>query len=1763
MRRASSAPVARRPTAAALRLGCALALAVTSAAGRASAQGGTPTAPPPTTPAAPGVTPTTAAAAAATPTRDTALIPELNAARAADAEIRVALFDLLGDRPEAALNRLRAVVAEPGSVGARGTWRGEQDRRFLIAECFYRLGMDDSMRVAAEAVLAGPGAARFGAVLRSQLLFSAYRSGDLARATAITRDASRDDRSALSALLTGLVAYQGGDTAGARTSFATARQLAGSGPYADYARYMGALTVARTDSAAPSTALLAVDAALASATGETTNELRLADAQLSAQAAQYDRAVASASAVDASSASDAAARSTRAWALSRGAHPDQAAAAFGELADRYPQLPSREENRLMAAQAILAQNRSAQAEGTFLAAGDSAGTEAQRISQWSANPHAAARALVNARAADALLMPDVVLGKTLAFPDSAGAGADAIRAVVTDGQAGVAGPPQFVPGSLVSVAALTTRIDSAAQTAPDGGLSLADRDVLRRAVFTREPATPAGAGARSEVARAAHALHDADVSVSLAEAVLDAEHDNVALQLLLLRRARQVIDQAGDSLTPMFGRVSHAEDSLARVTQRVDESLVRLHRLFNPQFHDMRELAADNVRQIDSVRRSLRDAGSPTDLAILDREQATAGEYAQLEATIEQGIDKAIANHPAFALRDSVRLRGERTRELIVQTQRAVATGQAAVDEQMARVARGEASPRTALRNTLTTASAGRDQSATQLTGVVEHDLTMRGTELVTAARLDEEAAAFGGVGAAFFRQIAAVGDSGAGTTRLPADSVIAQLDRVIQRYPNSPARAGALYELGELLVRRADERYAATQRTTAGDSGRAARGDVSSHPDYAAAIARYQELIQRYPTFPQIDGVEYTLGTLYSSDERYADAAAMFEKVSAIEGSPLRAEAMFRLGDARFELASAARGTERQTLFAKAGTAYEEAVATAPPTGDIYFLSLYKLGWSYYNQATQQNQDGYRKAVDVFGKLVDAYDKLPPDRQARLGLRDETMDYMAVSFTQIGGAEAANHFFAGRTDTAYKVQVLRRVAARLRDQGDFVRAVQAYQELLVEAPNDSTALSVQREVVDIYQNRTLEPEKAQGARLALVDKFASGFAWSAANPSLAKEAAAAREDALRQSAQYELASAQGSGPHDRSARTARAPRAPRPAQGAGAAASGVGATAAPPVLGAPTPTQRLHYAEAARLYGKYMADYGTTDSARAVDTYYAEALFGAGDYVHAGAEYVRAAYAYPGDTSKVAGAAEQQAAQNAIVAYDSALNANKSDRTVQDSLFSAVNQYADHYPHTEVAKRALIEEGRRASEAGRWDVMVSAFRQYSAQYPGDAYTPTASKLVGDALYKQGKYADAQAQWDTAYTLAERAGRHTLADSLKRVQASAASVYADSLVKAGQYQQAAEEVYVAYADENPTNEKAPDALRDAIETYMLADSVARGKGDASASKDARTHAAALSNRLITQYPAYKYHLQYETLYADLLAGLGRGDESIVALRKLIADNPTWPGRSNAEIRVAVRLDSLGKKQEAAAAYEQFAADNPRDKRGIDAQYNAAVTYLEAGDTATAAKAYGTFARRYPADPRAAQARSFRVALLKQAGDSASVSADLAVLCTANPPADLKADCAARAGRAAFSAGVSQFQRYRPVQLVIGSRAQLTAAGVKRASTTKQQLLAALTKDFTRSIQAGDPEYLAASTYYIGLAQWEYGNFLKDVQLPKSLSDEERTAAAAGAAKQADAYYGQAQKTWQALVEKASQEKIANKWVDMARDGVNGNVPNDL
>ena len=954
-----------------------------------------------------------------------------------------------------------------------------------------------------------------------------------------------------------------------------------------------------------------------------------------------------------------------------------------------------------------------------------------------------------------------------------------------------------------------------------------------------------------------------------------------------------------------------------------------------------------------------------------------------------------------------------------------------------------------------------------------------------------------------------------------PADSArdeaIAKLESFLSRYPASELRPNALFQLSELLVRKADEDFAETQRAAGGDT--TGRADAPIRPNYAPAIARLEEVVRRYPNFSKVDAAAYTLGTAYFSTQRYADAARMFELVTQDDSSRFRPEAYFRLGDAQFELAAQQRGAARRQTFARAAEAYEQATQTAPPNGDIYFLALYKLGWAYYNQATATNQEEYRKAVETFGRLVASYDDLSSEQQARLGLQAEAIEYMAIAFTQIGGAEAADLYFSARQQASrYRLPVMRRVAQSLRDQGDFARAVDAYRAVITESPTDSAALGIQREIIDIYQNRVLDPERAQEARLHLVENFGPSSEWARANPGAVAEANKAREEALRQSAQYRLSQAQQRNNRDR-------------------------------------------YAEAAQLYGRYMQEFAQADSAQQVALLYGEALFGQGNYAEAGVQYSRAAYGYP-QRDTIA----QRAGQNAIVAFDSALVRNKNDRAAQDSMFTAVDRYVEAFPQTDLAKRALIQKGKRASESQRWDVMAQTFQTYARLYPNDPYTPTAQKLVGDAMYRGGQYAEAQTQWEAAQSVASGAGRRALADSIARIRAGAAATFADTLVKQGEYRRAAEEIYVAFAEKNPNSDRAPEALRNAIEVYMLADSTARARNDEAASRQARERAIELSQRLITQYPTYRYRLQYQALRGRLLAEVGRREEAVEALRGLIRDNPRWEGRADAMVRLAVALDSLDRKAEAAQAYEEFSRAYPRDPRAADAQINAAVTFAQAGDTASAARAYGAFATRFPRDQRAAAARQTRLEMLRSAGDTAAASRELAAMC-ARPTAEIRGQCAARVAENYFRRGVALWPRYRSLRLVITSRAQLTAAGVQRAQRQKQAVLREMSTHFTNAIKTGNARWLAASTYHVGLAQWEYGNFLRNVQLPENLAAEERQAAEQGAAQQAEQFFTAARQTWQSLVEKAEQERgefeaEGRDWVERAREALRGNVPSD-
>jgi hypothetical protein len=688
---------------------------------------------------------------------DTTVIPILDRGRAIDAELRVALFDLMTDRPVTALSHLRRLDPSGADSAAGAAWRQPAERQFLIAECYYRLAMDDSLRTEAELVLNGPGAARFGPVLRPQLLLAAYRQGDYARVVELSRafDAAGKYGGATTgeggapALFAGLAAYRLGDVGLAQLSFDAARRDGAGGPYATYAEYMTVLMDLKSDTSHRAAAMAVLDTMIPHATGAAADQLRLTQAQLAYESGQYDRATQEASGVPTDGALGAAALMTTAWSQYRAGHIQPAADAFAQFGQAYPELPGHDESRLMYAQSALQLHNEDSASRAFRAVTDLVTSEAQAMGADGSGLRGGGRLLVNARVADVLLLGDVAGGKAIAFPDSAAAGTDALRVAVSDAPGASTSVP--VP-SPVSITDLLRRLDDAGVDSAGvakAGVA-AGAVLLRRAIFMAPPDAASGA----ELARDVASLHDADVGVAVAREEATEKEGYLQLQLANLHRMHDIIAAAGDSLAPGYGVLGGQEDSLAKVSASVDSAGERLGRLFTAQVTALRTLARENETSIDSVSGSLSSSSSQSDRDYLDRERQSAAVYARMADEVTAGVQKMVFANPAFALRDTVRQRGERIRALIVQTRRAIVAGEAAVDEQIALVGASDSGQRGKLQAAVLAADARRDSAANVLVTAVDRELNARALALVAELSRDREAAEFGSASALFFRAI-------------------------------------------------------------------------------------------------------------------------------------------------------------------------------------------------------------------------------------------------------------------------------------------------------------------------------------------------------------------------------------------------------------------------------------------------------------------------------------------------------------------------------------------------------------------------------------------------------------------------------------------------------------------------------------------------------------------------------------------------------------------------------------------------------------------------------------------------------------------------------------------------------------------------------------------------------------------------------------------------------------------------------------------------
>jgi hypothetical protein len=540
------------------------------------------------------------------------------------------------------------------------------------------------------------------------------------------------------ALVAGLAAYRAGDLGVARGSFQ--RAIAAGGDGARYAQYMDALTTLRADTSQAAAAIASLEAAANGAPADFADQVRVTAAQVAYEGERYADAARIAATVDSTGALAAPALLTRAWALYKLDEVSDAERAFSEFASKYPSRPERDEARLMVAQAQLELGRAAEAERLFERVADSSAAEIAALqAQTNAALAEVSRALVTDRLAD-LLAGDPVNAKTLVLRDSASAETALAVVTGTELQAGqVAGTVSVAPA--VATADAPRRLDSLVARAPVS----VTRVLFAPASATRQP---------QELAARSQSLVAADAAVAVARVRLQEQLAAQQREIELLARLAMLLDADSASVAAVASEYRAVADSLTRLDGMMAAAEARLRELLGREIDATRSLAAENARTADSLKTVLAAGADPEDREALEAEVATATAYSRIADMASNGLSNAIAHHPTFVMRDSVRAHAARARSVLAELENSYGSSRRDIASVLSMLRSGDAPATSAARKALTDAEARRASIEGEVIAAVTAELSARAEELVAALQRDVEAAQFGVASATFFRAI-------------------------------------------------------------------------------------------------------------------------------------------------------------------------------------------------------------------------------------------------------------------------------------------------------------------------------------------------------------------------------------------------------------------------------------------------------------------------------------------------------------------------------------------------------------------------------------------------------------------------------------------------------------------------------------------------------------------------------------------------------------------------------------------------------------------------------------------------------------------------------------------------------------------------------------------------------------------------------------------------------------------------------------------------
>jgi len=341
----------------------------------------------------------------------------------------------------------------------------------------------------------------------------------------------------------------------------------------------------------------------------------------------------------------------------------------------------------------------------------------------------------------------------------------------------------------------------------------------------------------------------------------------------------------------------------------------------------------------------------------------------------------------------------------------------------------------------------------------------------------------------------------------------IRDMEEFIQSHPKSKVLDKIIIRLAELYYEQAQVEYEQRQEIYNQRLELYEKGEISELPpepqrDYSRALDLYLQILERYPESSLVDDALYNIAFLTEELGQQEEAQRTYEKlVQEHPESRYVPDALLRMAEYYFN--PPVNQIEKAIELYKKVLAYKDSPK--------YDEALYRLGWSYYRLSD------YAEAIAYFTLLADDVDRAkkldPAQKITNPAVRDESVEYIAISFLDYGGAEKAKEYLQEIGGRPYGIDILKKIGDVYMDvKEEYDNAIAAYQILLDLYPDAEQAPVVQAKIAEAY--RRLENERMSYLRRAeLFHKYSPGSDWweKVTDPTAKDEAARLAERALRE----------------------------------------------------------------------------------------------------------------------------------------------------------------------------------------------------------------------------------------------------------------------------------------------------------------------------------------------------------------------------------------------------------------------------------------------------------------------------------------------------------------------------------------------------------------------------------------------------------------------------------------------------------------------